>query len=108
MFDLMKKTLLAGLGAAVVTKEKIDNALKGFVDQGKISKEEADRIANDLVQSGEKQWEEIQARVVEVVKNALETLDIGSKKEFVELQQRVENLENRLRILEDTKAQVSE
>lgn len=108
MFDLMKKTLLAGLGAAVVTKEKIDNALKGFVDQGKISKEEADRIANELVQSGEKQWEEIQARVVEVVKNALETLDIGSKKEFVELQQRVENLENRLRILEDTKAQVSE
>lgn len=104
MFELIRKTLLASLGAAVLTKEKIDKVLQGFVDQGKLSREEADTLAEELIESGERQWGEIQNRVVEIVKKALDNLDIGSKREFVQLQERVENLEKRIKILEDAMA----
>ncbi|HYA02209.1 MAG TPA: phasin family protein [Syntrophobacteria bacterium] len=96
MLDTIRKSLLATLGAAVVTKEKVEEATRGWVDEGKISRAEAERLAQDLVESGQHQWGEIQTRVAEMVRKGLDTLDIGSKKEFRELKARVEELERRL------------
>jgi polyhydroxyalkanoate synthesis regulator phasin len=96
MFEMIKKSLLASIGAAVVTKEKVEEATRRFVDEGKISREEAERLAEDLVESGQQQWDEIQAKMTETVRKGLDNLDIGSKREFQELQARVEKLEKRL------------
>jgi polyhydroxyalkanoate synthesis regulator phasin len=96
MLETIRKSLLATLGAAVVTKEKVEEATRGWVDEGKISRAEAERLAQDLVESGQHQWGEIQTRVAEMVRKGLDTLDIGSKKEFRELKARVEELERRL------------
>ena len=35
MIDTIKKTILAGVGAAVVTKDKVQAGLEDFVKQGK-------------------------------------------------------------------------
>ena len=45
MIDTVKKALLAGVGAAVVTKDKIEHALDEFVRQGKVSADEARAMA---------------------------------------------------------------
>ena len=96
MFEMIRKSLLASLGAAVVTKEKVEQATRRWVDEGKISKEEADKLAQELVDSGQRQWEDIQTKITDTVRKGLDTFDIGSKKEFRELKERVENLEKRL------------
>lgn len=57
MIDTVKKTLLAGLGAALVTKDAIENALHDWIEKGKITPEEARHFAEKLVQTGESQWE---------------------------------------------------
>ena len=36
MIDLMKKTLLAGIGATIITKEKVEEALQDYIRQGKV------------------------------------------------------------------------
>lgn len=96
VIEMIKKSLLASLGAAVVTKEKVEEATKRWVDEGKISRDEAEKLAQDLVESGKHQWEDIQEKVGETVRKGLDSFDIGSKKEFQELKARVENLEERL------------
>ncbi len=96
MLEMIRKSLLATLGAAVVTKEKVEEATRSWVEEGKISRSEAERLSDDLVESGQHQWQEIQTRVSEMVRKGLDTLDIGSKKEFRDLQARVEELERRL------------
>ena len=96
MFEMIRKSLLASLGAAVVTKEKVEEATKRFVDEGKISREEAERLANELVESGQHQWDDIQDKITETVRKGLDTFDIGSKQEFRELKERVDGLEKRL------------
>ncbi|MBW1981452.1 MAG: phasin family protein [Deltaproteobacteria bacterium] len=101
MFETIKKSLLASLGAAVVTKEKVEEATRHWVDEGKISTEEAERLAQELVESGRHQWEDMQTRISETVRKGLATFDIGSKKEFQELQEKVEQLEKRLQALEE-------
>ena len=100
MLEMIRKSLLATLGAAVVTKEKVEEATRNWVEEGKISRSEAERLAEDLVESGQHQWQEIQTRVSETVRKGLDTLDIGSRKEFRDLQARVEELERRLALLQ--------
>ena len=100
LIEMIRKSLLASLGAAVVTKEKVEAATQRLVEDGKISRDEAEKLANELVESGRHQWDEIQEKMTETVRKGLDTFDIGSKREFQELRERVENVEKRLVILE--------
>jgi polyhydroxyalkanoate synthesis regulator phasin len=59
MFDLIKKTLLAGVGAAVVTKEKVQDALDDYVRQGKLRAEDARIIAEKIAERGRREFEEM-------------------------------------------------
>lgn len=104
MFEMIKKSLLASLGAAVVTKEKIQEATLSLVEQGKISSEEAEKLADDLVKSGQREWEEVQTKISEGVRKGMDNLDISSKTEFQQLKARVENLEKRVAMMETAQA----
>jgi len=108
IFDLIKKSFLASLGAAVVTRNKVQDALNSLVEQGKISTEEADKLAEDLVESGRSQWSDVQAKFSDSVRKALDNMDIGSKKEFQDLVARVENLEKRMVMLEASQIKTEE
>ena len=96
MFDIIRKSFLASLGAAIITKEKIDEATKSLVERGKISKEEADNLAQELIRSGEKQWEELQVQLRDSVGNVMEGLDIPKNSDFEALNARLTALEKRL------------
>lgn len=101
MLDMLQKGLLTGLGVAVVTREKIMAATNTLVQEGKISKEDAEKLANDLLEAGRKQWQELQEKIAASLKGGLETMDIGSHKEIREVKERLENLEKRLALMED-------
>jgi polyhydroxyalkanoate synthesis regulator phasin len=93
MIDLIKKTIMAGLGAVVLTTEKVHEVTKRFVVEGKLSTEEAEKLADELVQSGEERWEEMSGKVSEGIRKGMETIDLVRMKEFEELKARVEKLE---------------
>src|SRR4051812_31956140 len=57
MIDVIKKTLLAGVGAAVITKEKVESALGEFVQQGKVSSTEARQMAEKIADQGRREFE---------------------------------------------------
>lgn len=101
MLDILQKGLLTGLGVAVVTREKIMAATSSLVKEGKISTEDAEKLAGELFDAGQKQWQEIQGKVAGTVRGGLETMDIGSHKEIRELRERLDNLEQRLTLMED-------
>ena len=103
MFETIKKSLLAGLGAAVITKEKIEKVTRKLVDEGKLTTEEAESLSKDLIESGARQWEDIQDRVSSTVKKALEGLDMCTKQDFTDLMDRVDALEKRIAALEEEK-----
>ena len=96
VLEMIRNSLLASLGAAVVTKEKVEEATRRWVDEGKISRDEAEKLARDLVESGRHQLADIQDKISETVRKGLDNFDIGSKKEFQELKARVENLEKKI------------
>jgi polyhydroxyalkanoate synthesis regulator phasin len=101
MLELIKKGFMAGIGAAVLTTEKIQESVKKFVEEGKISTEEGEKLAQELVKSGERQWEEIITKMGEKSKKWSENIELVRRKEFEELKERIENLEKRLAEMEE-------
>ncbi len=101
MFDLLKKSLLAGIGAVVVTKDKIQEATRTLVQEGKISTEEAEKLAEEMIKSGARQWDELSTGISEAMKRWMESTDMVSKKDFQNLRARVEMLDQRVAVLEE-------
>lgn len=102
MLEDIKKGLFAGIGAVLLTRDKVERVIDTFVNESKLSREEGQRLADELVQSGEKQWSSLEERVLETVRNGIDRLDIGRRTELEALQERVENVEKRITLLEES------
>ena len=71
MIETFKKTLLAGLGAAVVTSEKVQAGLEDFVRQGKISAADARAMAEKIAGEGKREFEDVSAKFGDKVREFL-------------------------------------
>ena len=103
MFEIFKKSLFAGLGLAVVTKTKLESVLEQLVEEGKMSREEAEKMGQELLDSGEKQWIDFEARLQETVKGFLENMDISKASDVKKLEKKIKALDMRLKALEKPK-----
>lgn len=101
MLEVIRSTLLMGLGAGVITKEKAEQAVRGLVEQGKLSKEEAERLASELVASGNEQLHEVQAGLRDSVRGMLDSADIARAGDVDRIARGLENLSQRVSMLED-------
>jgi len=103
MFEIFKKSLFAGLGLAVVTKTKLESVLEKLVEEGKMSRDEAEKMGKELLESGEKQWTDFETRLQETVKGFLANMDISKASELKKLEKKVKALDLRLKAMEESK-----
>lgn len=96
MIDVIKKTILAGIGATVVTKEKIEVILKDLVEKGKVTADEASELASKIAEEGRKEFESSSSELSERVKALLEKADYARRSEVKALEERVSQLEERM------------
>lgn len=101
MLELLRKGLMAGLGAVVITRDKIREATRTLVDEGKMTTDEAEKFADDLVSSGEREWEDINSKFQSTARKWSDNVEMARKKDLRDLQEKVELMEERLRVLEE-------
>lgn len=100
MFEMIKKGLLTGLGIAIITKERLENKLKNLVDEGKISQAEAEKMLNELLESGEDYWGKLESKIKDGIQEKVDKLELCTKKDLAELQMQIEKLQDRVTELE--------
>ena len=93
MMDVIKRTLLAGVGAAVITKEKVEAALGEFVEKGKVSSAEAREMADKIAEQGRREFETLSSELNEKLREKFS----GAERRT---QERIEALEARIAALE--------
>ena len=94
--SVVKSLLNLGLGALVMTKEKVEEVVNELVKKGEIGQEEGKELINDLMEKGEKSKKEIEDQIEKTVKGVLGKLDISTKKEIEELKSEIEELKKKL------------
>ena len=93
MIDALKKTLLAGVGAAIVTKEKVEVALSDLVNQGKLSASDAKALAEKIAADGRREFEEASAQISSKVHDLLNRSNETTLERLNQLEARVRALE---------------
>ena len=93
MIDTIKKTLLAGVGAAVITKEKVQDALDDYVRQGKLKADDARIIAEKIAERGRREFEDMSAQASAKVQEILHRQDAAVGARLAALEARVAVLE---------------
>ncbi len=100
MLKDIRKGLMTGLGAVVLTREKIETVCRKFVEDTKMSKEDAQKLADEIYLAGERQWGDFEKMFKDTVRGTMESLDIGSRNDLTLLKDKLENIEKRLTLLE--------
>jgi polyhydroxyalkanoate synthesis regulator phasin len=104
MIDLIKKTMLAGIGATVTTKETIEAALHDYVEKGKLSAADAKGLADRIVADGRQEFEtakhDLSQRFHELMKKA----NLVTREELSMLEKRLAEMEACLKKSADTHA----
>ena len=96
MIDVIKKTLLAGVGAAIVTKEKIEGALGDYVKQGKVKADDARVIAEKIAEQGRREFDEMSQALGAKIKELTHRSDEQTAARIAALEERLRALESKL------------
>lgn len=103
MIDALKHTLYAGLGATVITVEKIEAGLQELVEKGKISAEEARQAAHKISEDSKKEYKDAQKSLEKMFEDMLEKSPVARRSDIAKINRRLDSLEKQVKGLKPEK-----
>lgn len=70
MLDLVKKTMLTGIGLALLAKDEVEELAREVVEKGKMTERDGKKFFDDL----QKRYEEVQGKLEERVENTVKEI----------------------------------
>ena len=98
--DFLEKTLLAGLGAVVLTKERADDLVDELTKRGQMTGEQAREVVDELTHRWRGDAIRFSERAGSTVSGLSRELGLVTRREWEELELRLAQVEHRLRLLE--------
>jgi len=92
MPDLIKKTLLAGVGLALKTWDEVEDLAKELVDKGKMTEKDGSKFLQDLQKRYEETQKKLETRVEKTVKDLLKKADVVTGDELKAVKKEVREL----------------
>lgn len=96
MIDFVKKGMLAGVGLAVVTKEKVIDSLDELVEAGRLSKVDAMAAADKIVDEASQTSQGAKQEASHFLNDLLKRANLVTRDQYDALERRVIELEGRL------------
>ena len=93
MKELLKNVVYTGIGAAFLTKEKIEEFKDDLVNQGKIGQDEGKRFFEEMVQKTDSIKESLDLKINKIVEERIKQLNIVTRDDFADLRRQVEELQ---------------
>ena len=92
MNELIKKTLLTGLGLAFLTKEKIEEMTKEFIEKGKLSEQEGKKLYDELLEKAEESKEDVKKQIETITKETMKKMNLASRDDLQDMEKRLQEL----------------
>ena len=92
MKDSLNQFLNLGIGAVAMTADKAEKLVNDLIEKGHIERKESQDLKNKIIKRGEEARKELDKKIEKGVRQAMEKLDIPSRKEFNELKKKLKDL----------------
>jgi polyhydroxyalkanoate synthesis repressor PhaR len=100
MADVLKKAMLAGIGAVVLTKEKVEELVDELIKKGELKQEDRAKFVRELAEKAELRSREVKKWVDETVKMAMSKMKMAKTEEVEDLRKQVDDLTKSIARLE--------
>ena len=92
MPDLIKKTLLTGVGLALKTWDEVEALAKELIDKGKMTEKEGGKFIKDLQKRYEDTQKKLEARVEKTVQEFLKKANVVTADELKAVKKEIREL----------------
>lgn len=96
MVDLFKKAFYFGVGAAVLTKEKVEELVDDLVKRGEASQADKPKLMEEFMAKAREQEKELTAKVKSIVQKSLSEMGLSTRNDIEDLKKRLDKLEKNL------------
>ena len=93
MKELLKTIVYTGIGAAFLTKEKIETLKDDLVEQGNIREDEGKQFVDELVKKTASVKDSLDLKISQIIEEKIKALDIPTNADFADLRRQVEELQ---------------
>jgi polyhydroxyalkanoate synthesis regulator phasin len=94
MFDLVKKSMLAGIGLALKTWDEVEDMVKDLQKKGEMSEAEGRKFLDEIQKKYEQTQEKLEKRVEQTVKDFLKKSSLVTTDELKELKKEIRELKS--------------
>ncbi|MDX2497446.1 MAG: hypothetical protein QNL11_06035 [Desulfobacterales bacterium] len=96
MLNIIKKSMLTGIGLALIAKDEVEDLARELVNKGKMSENEGTKFLEDLQKKYDETQTKLEEKVQKAVKDFMKKADVvtgdelkGLKKEIRELKKAI-------------------
>ena len=102
--ETLERLILLQVGAAAATRDRVQAVVEGLIEQGRIEREEGRTVVEDVMSRARERSAGARSLVDASVQQGLRRGGLPTREDHEDLVFRVEQLEHRVRMLEDRPA----
>ena len=84
---MLKDLIYAGIGAAVVVREKVEEEIKKLEEQGKLKTDDAKSFLESIEKKGEAEQERVKEELKATLKEIIDELGLATKEDLDKLKE---------------------
>ena len=92
MFDFIKKTMLTGVGLALKTKDEVEKLAEDLIKQGELSETEGKKFLEEVKEKYEDSQKKLEKRVEQTVKEFMKKANVVTIDELNALKKEIREL----------------
>ena len=102
MLELIKESMLAGIGLVLKTKDEVEKLAKELIEKGKMSEKEGKNFLEAIREKSDDARNKLEKRVEKIVKEILKKVDVASRDELLALKKEIRELKKAISKETDT------
>jgi polyhydroxyalkanoate synthesis regulator phasin len=99
--ETFERLILLQIGAAAATRERIEEVVEGLIEQGRIQREEGKTLVDQVAGRARERSAGARSLVDATAQQGFKRAGLPTREDYEDLLFRVEQLEHRVRMLED-------
>jgi polyhydroxyalkanoate synthesis regulator phasin len=97
MLEVIKKTVLAGIGFAWMSYDKAEDLAKTLVEKGSLTEKEGEKFIQDLMAKAEETSGNFEEQLELLIKRTMKKMNVATREDVLKLAQRVRKLEKEIK-----------
>jgi len=102
MLNIVKKSMLTGIGLALIAKDEVEDLAKELVNKGKMSENEGTKFLEDLQKRYDETQKKLEEKVQRAVKDFMKKADVVTGDELKGLKKEIRDLKKAISEAGDT------